>query len=73
MLPPLRSISRMQTLSPKPSKFKGANLFNVNGSIKFTKSPRFSSFQKPGYESYTYVRESDFDKRYKKGTFIGYG
>jgi hypothetical protein len=41
ILPPLRSISRLSTMSPKPEKFKGANVFNINGSIRFTRSPRF--------------------------------
>lgn len=72
ILPPLKSSSRMQTLSPKQLKHK-PQLFNVNGNVKFSKSPRFESAERPGYESYTYVRESDFDVRRKKGPAIGYG
>lgn len=56
LLPPLRSISRLTTISPKAEKFKGANMFNVNGSIKFSRSPRFEKSDREGYESYTYVR-----------------
>jgi hypothetical protein len=56
ILPPLKSISRMTTLSPKNEKMRGANMFNVNGSIKISKSPRFTSAERPGYESFTYVR-----------------
>lgn len=48
-------------------------MFNVNGSIKIPKSPRFTSAERPGYESFTYVRQSDFDVKKKKGVFIGYG
>lgn len=62
----------MQTLSPKNDKVKMA-LFNVRGNSKFTKSPRFESAERPGYESYTYVRDSDFDVKKRKGPYIGYG
>lgn len=48
-------------------------MFNINGSIKISKSPRFVSAERPGYESFTYVRQSDFDVKKKKGTYIGYG
>jgi hypothetical protein len=50
-------------------------VYNSNGAIKFSRSPRFDE----NYEnnksgsSFTLVRESDFDARKKKGTFIGYG
>jgi hypothetical protein len=42
ILPPLKSSSRMQTLSPKNEKHKPL-LFNMNGNLKFSKSPRFES------------------------------
>ena len=45
----------------------------MSGNTKFTRAERFSSAEKPGYESFTYVRESDFHPKEKKGTFIGYG
>lgn len=49
-------------------------MFNVNGSIRFTRSPRFENKQdNEGYQSYTYVRDSDFDVRKRKGASIGYG
>ena len=73
LLPPLKSISRMTTLSPKRQRTKGAQVFNMNGAIRFSRSPRFEDNSKEGYESYTYVRESDFDGRRKKGTSIGIG
>ena len=73
ILPPLKSISRMSTLSPKTDRTRGANVFNVNGAIKIPKSQRFESYERPGYESYNYIRESDFDGKNKKGTYIGYG
>ncbi len=59
-------------MSPKNDRLK-VPLINAKGNIKFSRSPRFESAEKPGYESYTYVRESDFDVRKKKGTYIGYG
>ena len=49
ILPPLKSASRMSTLSPKTDKTRGANVFNVNGGIKFTRSKRFESPDRPGY------------------------
>lgn len=45
----------------------------MNGNLKFSKSRRFESAEKEGYESYTYVRESDFDVKNRKGPYIGYG
>lgn len=48
ILPPLKSISRIETLSPKNDKSK-VILFNMRGNTKFTKSPRFESADKPGY------------------------
>ena len=41
LLPPLKNMSRMSTLSPKKIKTRGAQCFNVNGSIKFSHAPRF--------------------------------
>lgn len=44
LLPPLRKLSRLSTISPKRDsrdKFKGAQVFNVNGSIRFSHAPRF--------------------------------
>ena len=73
LLPPLKNISRMSTLSPKKQKMRGAQVFNINGSIKFSQSKRFEKNQFTGYQSYTYVRDSDFDSKRKKGTYIGYG
>ena len=70
ILPPLKSISRMSTLSPKTDRTRGANVFNVNGAIKIPKSQRFESYERSGYESYNYIRESDFDGKNKKGTYI---
>ena len=77
LLPPLRNLSRLSTIIPKRDKnrdkFKGAQLFNGNGSIRFSHAPRFESHQHSGYESYTYVRESDFDPKNKRGASIGRG
>lgn len=41
LLPPLKNMSRMSTLSPRKEKTKGARVFNVNGSIKIPQSSRF--------------------------------
>lgn len=53
LLPPLRNLSRLSTISPKRDKdrekFKGARLFNGNGSIRFSHAPRFQSHEHSGY------------------------
>ena len=73
ILPPLKSVSRMATLSPK-NKHTHFELFNSNNAIKFSKSPRFATPKYEGYDPYAYVRESDFDdKQKKRGTSMGYG
>ena len=45
----------------------------MSGNVKFPKAQRFTSAQKPGYESFTYVRESEFGKNKSTGPYIGYG
>ena len=48
-------------------------MYNSNGTIKFSRSPRFDENHENTGSSFTLVRESDFDAKKKKGTFIGYG